>query len=253
LSTSSDTGVVRKGGGAARTLILVPALNESARLPAVLEQIRRVQPEADILVVDDGSTDDTAKRACETGAYVARHPFNLGYGAALQTGYQFAIARDYGWIVQMDGDGQHDPLFLESVMEPLRAGVADVVIGSRFLDDQSYRPPLERRIGSWLFGRLASVIIGKRITDPTSGYWALNRKAVSLCAGTSFPHDYPDADVLIGLHHAGVSITEVPVRMYAPEKGKSMHRGLKPIYYVFKMLLSIFVAMLREKPKPSEP
>jgi glycosyltransferase involved in cell wall biosynthesis len=231
-----------------RTLVVIPALNEAPRLPGVLGRIRELQPAVDILVIDDGSTDDTDAVARDAGAFVVRHPFNLGYGAALQTGYKFAVQRHYEMVIQMDGDGQHDPLNLDAVMEPVQNGSADVVIGSRFLDEKSYRPPLERRIGSWIFGKLASLITGKRITDPTSGYWALNRKAFDLCAGTPFPHDYPDADVLIGLHHAGLAIAEVPVRMYPPERGKSMHRGLRPFYYVFKMSLSIFVAMLRERP-----
>jgi len=235
-----------------RVLVVVPAFNESARLRNVLQAIhRQIESTADILVVDDGSGDATSEEALRAGALAARHPFNLGCGAALQTGYKFALERGYDFIVQIDADGQHDPSCLASVLAPVQEGKADIAIGSRFLWTGGYRSPIERRVGSWLFGQVATLFIGTRITDPTSGYRAMNRKALALCASDSFPHDYPDADVLINLHRAGVVITEVPALMHPRQGGHSMHRGLRPLYYMFKMSLSIFVALLRERPSPS--
>jgi glycosyltransferase involved in cell wall biosynthesis len=231
----------------ARILLLIPAYNEAARLRPLIRKTREILPETEILVVDDGSSDATASEASAGGAWVARHPFNLGYGAALQTGYRFAVERQYELLLQMDADGQHDPLCLRGLLEPVAEGRADVAIGSRFLENGSYESPAARRIGSALFGTLASIITGKRITDPTSGFWAMNRNAFELCASDAFPHDYPDADVLITLHRAGLRTVEVPVRMFPRAGGPSMHGGLRPFYYVFKMTFSIFVELLRKR------
>jgi glycosyltransferase involved in cell wall biosynthesis len=230
-----------------RILLVMPAYNEAARLRLLVRRVREIFPSADVLVVDDGSSDGTAGEARAGGAFVARHPFNLGYGAALQTGYRFAVERQYDFLLQMDSDGQHDPLCLVDVLEPVRNEEADVAIGSRFLSTNAYKSPVARRVGSALFGSLASAITGKRVTDPTSGFWAMNREAIRLCARDSFPHDYPDADVLIALHRAGLRMEEVPVRMFPRADGPSMHGGLRPFYYVFKMSLSIFLELFRKR------
>jgi len=183
---------------------------------------------------------------------VVSHPFNLGYGAALQTGYKYALKKDYGEIVQMDGDGQHDPSFIEALLEMIRKGDADVVIGSRFLDaegrraGQLYRAPFIRKLGMNFFRVITSLLIHQRVTDPTSGYQAMNRRVLEWVSSDKFPFDYPDADVIIMLHRAGFRIKEVPVRMFESQSKKSMHGGWKPLYYVFKMILSILVTLMRE-------
>jgi glycosyltransferase involved in cell wall biosynthesis len=230
-----------------RILVILPAFNEATRVRPIVERVREIVPAADVLIVDDGSSDDTAREAGSGGAFVARHPFNLGYGAALQTGYRFALERGYDFLLQMDSDGQHDPGCLPDLLEPVRQGRADVCIGSRFLSNQGYRSTIARRIGSALFGALTSAITKKHITDPTSGFWSMNRAALERCARDSFPHDYPDADVLIALHRAGLRMEEVGVRMFPRADGASMHAGLRPLYYVFKMSLSIFVELLRKR------
>jgi glycosyltransferase involved in cell wall biosynthesis len=231
-----------------RLLVLVPAYNEGPRLEPLLRELVRKRPGVEVLVVDDGSTDDTESRALAAGARVARHPFNLGYGAALETGYRFAWIRGYDLLVQLDGDGQHDPAFMDELLAPIREARADVVVGSRFLASSSYRPSRARRIGSALFGWLASRLTGRPITDPTSGYWAMNRKAVSALVGGALPHDYPDADILIGLHYAGLRLVEVPVPMSSVKGKRSMHAGLRPFYYVFKMSLSVLLTVLGRRP-----
>lgn len=234
-----------------RLLVIVPAFNEAERLVKVLDAVHDIRTDADILVVDDGSDDATSAVALSANAFAARHPFNLGCGAALQTGYKFAMENGYDFIIQIDADGQHDPCCLGSILEPVEQGRADVSIGSRFRWEGGYRSTPERRLGSWVLGKLASAIIGHKITDPTSGYRAMNRKALALCAHDTFPHDYPDADVLITLHRAGIVIEEVPALMHPRAGGLSMHRGLRPFYYIFKMTLSIFVALLRGRPAVS--
>jgi len=197
-------------------------------------------------VINDGSQDATAALAAAAGAIVVSHPFNMGYGVTIQTGYKYAQSHGYDYLAQIDGDGQHDATFLPALLAPLLSGEADFVLGSRFLGEESYEPSLARRMGMAFFRGLVRLITGLPITDCTSGYQAFNRPVIEFFCRDIFPVDYPDADVLITLHRAGFHISELPVRMYAAE-GKSMHSGLKPIYYVFKMTLSIFVTLIRSR------
>jgi glycosyltransferase involved in cell wall biosynthesis len=229
-----------------KTLILIPAYNEGDQIARVIEGIYQVAPDNDILVVDDGSVDNTVSVARRAGATVVSHSFNLGYGAAIQTGYKFAHRHGYDFLAQIDGDGQHDPAFIPQLLDPVKNGEVDFVVGSRFLAAESYTPSVPRRIGMAFFRWLVSWIVGTRITDCTSGYQAFNRDVISLFTRDLFPVDYPDADVLITLHRAGFRIRELPVRMFASQNSKSMHNGLKPIYYMFKMLLSVFVTLIRD-------
>ncbi|WP_269845125.1 glycosyltransferase family 2 protein [Geothermobacter hydrogeniphilus] len=228
-------------------LILIPAFNEAGNLLGVIGRIREVVPGADLLVVDDGSTDATARVARQAGTRVVSHPFNMGYGVAIQTGYKYALRQGYDCLVQIDGDGQHEPESILDLLAPLQAGEADFVLGSRFHDRASYRPPLARRVGMAFFRFLVRRIVGQPIVDCTSGFQAFNREVIRFLSSDLFPVDYPDADVLITLHRAGFRIREVAARMYANREGRSMHSGLKPLYYVFKMLLSIVVVMLRSR------
>ena len=238
---------------AKNTFVLIPAYNEEIRIASVIKGVKERCPNADVFVVDDGSKDRTRKEAWRAGAQVISHPFNLGYGAALQTGYKYALEKGYTELVQMDGDGQHDPSFMDPLLSVIRRGDADIAIGSRFLktaEDKSrgfaYKTSVFRKWGMDLFGTIASVVIKQKVSDPTSGYQAMSRKVLDWVTSDQFPVDYPDADVIIMLHRAGFRIREVPVRMYENPDGKSMHSGWKPIYYIFKMLLSILVTLLRK-------
>lgn len=228
-----------------KTLVIIPAYNEAPRIAVVIAGVRGVVADATIVVIDDGSCDGTATAAATAGATVLRHPFNMGYGVAIQTGYKYALAHDFDWLVQIDGDGQHDPAGIPALLEPLRSGTVDFVLGSRFLSGFSYRPPLLRRLGMTFFRRIVALVIRQPVSDCTSGFQAFNREVIGFFTSDLFPCDYPDADVLISLHLAGFRIREVPVHMSASASGKSMHSGIKPVYYVFKMLLSICVTLLR--------
>jgi glycosyltransferase involved in cell wall biosynthesis len=227
-------------------IILIPAFNEERRIAAVISGIKSAVPDADVLVVNDGSKDNTASAARQAGAIVVSHPFNMGYGAAIQTGYKYARDKEYAFLVQLDADGQHDPACIPELLSPVVEGKADIAIGSRFLGN-SYQPPFARRVGMALFRRIVSLVTGETVTDTTSGFQAFNRNVICFFATDIFPVDYPDADMLIMLHREGFRITEVPVRMFENSEGKSMHSGLKPVYYMFKMLLSIGVTLMREK------
>lgn len=230
-----------------KTVVLIPAYNEERQIAAVIARVRLSAPECDILVVNDGSRDKTAEVASAAGATVVSHPFNMGYGVAIQSGYKYAHSKGYDFLVQIDGDGQHDPAFIPALLEPVISGETDFALGSRFLQQESYRPSFSRRLGILFFRRLVSILIGREITDPTSGYQAMNREVIGFFTGDIFPCDYPDADMLVTLNMAGFRLRELPVRMFANQEGKSMHSGLKPLYYVFKMCLSILVTLLRRR------
>lgn len=229
-----------------KTLILIPAYQEQSRIAAVLAGLRKSFSQADVLVVDDGSTDGTAREARRMGALVVRHPFNLGYGAALQTGYIFASRRGYELVAQLDADGQHEPADLEALLDPLKRGSADLAVGSRWLNPSGYRTSLARRLGSRFFSALSSLASGQKFSDPTSGFKAVSVPLIRLFASRVFPSDYPDADFLFWLKRQGYRVTEVPVRMYANSKDQGMHSGWKPLYYLFKVLLSFGLNYFRK-------
>jgi glycosyltransferase involved in cell wall biosynthesis len=227
------------------TLAVIPAFNEEATIAAVIDRLRAAAPDLDVLVVDDGSRDATAARARERGAAVVSHVFNLGYGAALQTGYKWAERSGYGYLVQMDADGQHDPADVPRLLAPLRAGEAEVVIGSRFVAASTYRMGFARSVGRVFFQRVLVAFGGARVADPTSGFQALARRAFGFCCGDFYPSDFPDIDVLLLLPRHGFRIVEVPVEMApSPPARVSMHTPLREFYYTYKLLLSTFRSAL---------
>lgn len=229
-----------------KILVIIPAFNEQEQIASVVQRVKREMPEGIVLVVNDGSTDQTEARARAAGAKVLSHPFNMGYGVTLQTGYKYALKYRFDFVAQIDGDGQHDPRYLPILLQEVQEGRVDAVIGSRFLGEGNYQGAWTRRIGIYLFRFVASRLCGQKITDPTSGYQALSRKALEFCVLDSFPGDYPDADVLVLMHRAGLRIREVLVRMHPNANGKSMHSGLKPLYYIYKMCLSITLNLVRK-------
>ncbi len=228
------------------TLLLIPACNEAGRIGTVIDSIRATRLPLDVLVVDDGSRDETAAEARRHGAHVLRHPFNLGYGTALHTGYQFARRHGYQRVVQMDADGQHDPCSLVALLEGLDNG-ADVVVGSRYRTDHPPATSWLRRVGSTMFAWIVRRWTGIAITDPTSGYQALSQRALAEVTKDTFPEDYPDADVLISHARAGLRLVEVPAVMHPRLGGVSMHRGGKAAYYGYKMFLTLCLMPVRRR------
>lgn len=230
-----------------KILVLIPAFNEEKNIEQTVKSVLAKKPESVVLVVDDGSQDQTAQIALKTGAIVLSHSFNLGYGVALQTGYKYALTRNFDLIVQMDADGQHDPRFIGDLIKPLSKDEADLVIGSRFLR-YSYKMPLVKKIGILIFRFLIRVITDYKITDPTSGYRAFKPTLLKILVTDIYPTDFPDADLLITLIRGGVRVKEVPVKMYQPPKNKKpMHQGIVAFYYIFKVFLSVLIGLLRSK------
>lgn len=233
-----------------RIVIVIPAFNESGRVGATVRDVAAALPRADIVVVDDGSSDDTASEARQAGAVTLSLPVNSGYGAALQTGYKYAVRHGYSIVGQIDADGQHRAEFLPAMLAALTDGV-DVVIGSRFLDgDGHYRPSLARGFGMRLFARIVSIATRQHLSDPTSGMQFMRMAVARFFCSSVYPTDYPDADILILLHRSGYHIHEVGVQM-RPSSGKSMHSGHHSLYYIYKMTLSILVTLLRSRSRRS--
>ena len=236
-----------------RIVAVVPAFDEEGAIASVVDEIRAFDPAIDVVVVDDGSSDATTASATEAGAAVVRLPFNLGIGAAVQTGFRYALEQDYDVAVRLDGDGQHDPSELPKLLAPLARDEADVVTGSRFRDDdgEGYRAPFARRLGISWFARLVSLLSGQRVTDTTSGFQALNRRGIALFA-SDYPSDYPEVEATVLLLKHRLRLVEVPVRMREREHGSSSITFLRSLYYAIKVTLALLVAMGRRYAVPSE-
>jgi glycosyltransferase involved in cell wall biosynthesis len=235
-----------------RRVALVPAFNEEANVGRVVDEIRAFDPSLDIVVVDDGSYDRTAAVAHEHGATVVRLPFNLGIGGAVQTGFRYAFEQGYDLAVRLDGDGQHDPSQLDRVLAPVVSGEADIAVGSRFAEDrEGYRSSRSRRVGIRLLAWVVSRIVGRRVTDTTSGFQALNRRAIELFAH-DYPHDYPEVEATIMVSRHRLRSVEVPVSMRERGGGRSSITALRAVYYMVKVLLAIFVGLFRRNVVPEE-
>jgi glycosyltransferase involved in cell wall biosynthesis len=236
-----------------RLLAIVPAYNEEGMIARVVRDIDRHAPAFNVLVVDDGSVDSTAKEAEEAGAIVLRHPFNLGIGGAMQSGYKYALAHGYDVAVQVDGDGQHKSEYLPEMLDALHTedAEADMVYGTRFRGDPGYKVPFGRRLGNLIFSLVLTAITRQKITDPTSGFRMVNRRGIELFA-RDYPHDYPEVEAILMLHNNRLRIHEVQVRMNARGFGRSSIDYPRAAYYMMKVMLALFVGLLRRRPDALE-
>ena len=228
-----------------RLVAVVPAWNEEAAIGKVVDEIRAFDPTAEVVVVDDASSDGTAAVAERHGATVLRLPFNVGIGGAVQTGLRYAVDAGYERAVRLDGDGQHDASQIPRILAPLESGEADLVIGSRFVDPSgTYRPPFARRMGIRVFARLVSVLGGQRVTDTTSGFIALDRTGIELFAA-QYPHDYPEVEATLVALRSGLRLAQVQVEMRERATGTSSITFIRSLYYIVKVTLALLVASLR--------
>jgi glycosyltransferase involved in cell wall biosynthesis len=226
-----------------RVLIIVPAFNEARSLPALIRSLHSRCAGCDVVVIDDGSTDGT-REVLAGLARVVSLPCNLGIGGAVQTGLQIALREDYDLAMQVDGDGQHPADEVGKLLAALHESGCDMVVGSRFRTAGGFKSTVARRMAIHLFSALLSRICGTRITDATSGFRLMNRRAIQLLA-RRYPEDYPEVEALVVAHRAGLRIAEVPVRMSERTAGKSSIGSIKSLIYMVKVPLAIFMNLLR--------
>jgi glycosyltransferase involved in cell wall biosynthesis len=234
---------------ALRRVAIVPALNEEGSVGRVIDELRAFDPGLEVVVIDDGSADRTAEVARERGARVVELPFNLGIGGAVQTGFRYAWEHGFDLAVRVDGDGQHDPRELGAVLGPVLAGEADIAVGSRFAGREGYRSSRSRRVGIRLFAWTVSALVRQRLTDPTSGFQAVNRLGIRLFAA-DYPHDYPEVEATVMAFKHRLRLREVPVAMRERETGRSSITAVRSVYYMIKVTLATVIALFRRRAVP---
>ena len=238
-----------------RVLIILPAYNEAETIRNVIGTLRQEVPAYDVLVVNDGSGDQTAEvvQSCIKAfpnVDMVQLPFNLGIGGAMQTGYKYAFRKEYDIAVQCDADGQHPVDRIQDLVQHVEDGEADLVIGSRYVADTDYVPSLTRRVGKSLLSRFVDTLIGGGITDTTSGFRAANRKAIAAFCHF-YPDDYPEPESLVILHKWGLKTAEIPVNMKPRQGGRTSINPRRAAYYMIKVGLAILMDLIRKFPKSS--
>lgn len=234
-----------------KTLILIPAFNEEGSIGRVIRNIKKECGNVDILVINDGSRDNTVEVAEKAGAIVVSHIYNMGYGVSLQTGYKYAVDHNYEFIIQMDADGQHDVCNIGTIFNKLTRGKHpyDIVIGSRFIGERksSMKVGFAKKVAIGFFNMAIRLVTKKQFTDPTSGLQGLSRRAFTAYSlYDNFDTNYPDANIITKMLLNGYWMREVPAVMHERKTGVSMHSGLrKNIEYMFTVSLNIVVVVMQ--------
>ena len=234
-----------------KKLIIIPAYNESANIENTVKDIVNNAPDFDYVVINDCSTDNTLEICERNGFNVVNLPLNLGIGGAVQTGYRYAYNNSYDIAVQVDGDGQHDPTFLEKMAETMLAENADMLIGSRFIEKEGFQTSRARRMGITYFSWLIKLFTRKKITDPTSGLRMINSDIIKVFA-ESYPRDYPEPESVVHVIRLGKNVKEIPVIMRERQGGKSSIRFFSSIYYMIKVTVAILTELMRKIDRKKE-
>lgn len=229
-----------------KTLIIIPAYNEEENIGALLDELEGQYGEYDYLVINDCSRDGTRRLLKERGANFLDLPVNLGIGGGVQAGYMYALENGYEIAVQMDGDGQHLPAYLEAIVEPVRTGAADFAVGSRFIKNEGFQSSALRRVGIGFLSWWLRALTGVEVKDVTSGFRAVNRKGIELFSN-EYAQDYPEPEALTLAALRGLRIIEVPVQMKERVGGRSSISGLKTAYYMLKVTLALALTKLSNR------
>jgi len=227
-----------------RVLVIIPAYNESASILQVVAELRRIAPDYDHIVINDGSSDNTIQLLQGEGIPYLNLAINLGIGAVVQTGYCYALQQGYDYAIQLDGDGQHDPAYLQILLAPLVDNCCDLVIGSRFLGEGSYRSTALRRFGIACISQIIRLCCGVSIRDATSGFRGINRSLMEFYS-VSYAQDYPEPEAILAAALAGFTILEVPVGMRSRQGGISSIDGPSSLYYMIKVSLALLLLRLQ--------
>ncbi len=228
-----------------RVLVIVPAYNEEENIAGVIRDLMENYPEGDIVVVNDGSCDGTSGIVRRLGVTVIDLSYNLGIGGAMQTGFLHALAGGYDAAIQFDGDGQHNADEIRKIFRPHEKMNADLVVGSRFLSEGGFTSSLQRRLGAKILSFIVSTLVGKKITDTTSGFRFYSRRALEFF-GSNYPEDYPEVEAFILAHKKGLIIEEVPAEISPRKFGRSSITVPRAVYYMVKVLLAIFVDLMKK-------
>jgi glycosyltransferase involved in cell wall biosynthesis len=229
---------------AKQVLVLIPAFNEEGNVDGVIKEVQAAMPGTPILVVDDCSLDATRSLARMAGAKVLALPHHLGLGGCVQAGYRLAYELGYEYVIRVDGDGQHDPRDIPTVLKALERGDCEMVIGSRFVNGNGSHTSLLRAAGIVFFRAMLRPILGRPVHDPTSGYVGVNRTALALFSST-FPLEYPEIEALVVLQRKRFRFVEVPCRFRPRRAGRSTITAVKSLYYIIHVLLGVFVNILK--------
>lgn len=229
-----------------KKLIIIPAYNEEENIGSFLDKLEKAHNEYDYIVINDCSKDSTKSILKERGAPFLDLPINLGIGGGVQSGYLYALENGYDIAIQMDGDGQHLPEYLNNIVRPIEEGFADAVIGSRFIKNEGFQSSVMRRAGINLLSGLIKFLTGNRIYDVTSGFRAVNRKCIEAFAN-EYAQDYPEPEALVFSSTKGFKTIEVPVKMQERIGGASSITGLKTAYYMIKVTISLIIAKVSKK------
>ena len=228
-------------GGPMKKLIIIPAYNEADSIQKVVENLTLYYQAYDFIVINDCSIDNTVEILSQENVQYLDLSYNLGIGGAVQTGYIYAMKNGYDVAIQMDGDGQHDPQFLDALITPIENGQADVCIGSRFVECGGFQSSGIRRVGIRFLSLLIYICTGKRIKDVTSGFRAVNKRMIEFYA-KNYPQDYPEPEAIVMAIRNHAKVEEVPVVMHERENGSSSITLKKSIYYMIKVSLALLLA-----------
>lgn len=228
-----------------KKIIIIPAYNEQENIERTVNAIQKSAQGFDYVIINDCSTDSTRKICEEKGFDIVNLPINLGIGGAVQTGYKYAYENGYDVAVQVDGDGQHDPEFLNTMAKYLVEHQVDMVIGSRFIEKKGFQSSITRRMGIKFFSGLIKILTGKTITDPTSGLRMIGRNVMEIFS-RDYPRDYPEPESIVAVLRKNMKIEEIPVVMLERQGGVSSISPKKSIYYMVKVTLAILIERIRK-------
>lgn len=224
-----------------KVLVIIPAFNEEEAINNTINCLKNSNTQVDYCIINDCSTDSTELVCKQNNLNYISLPSNLGIGGGVQTGYKYAFQNDYDIAIQMDGDGQHNPVYISDLIEPIEKGLADMVIGSRFIEKEGFQSTAARKVGINILKNLIFICCGVKINDPTSGFRACNKKMIEFFA-RNYAQDYPEPEAIIAAKLHGFRLMEVPVVMSERQGGKSSINFFKSIYYMIKVSLAIIIS-----------
>lgn len=228
-----------------KILVIIPSYNEELNIIDVIKKVKEQEQEVDYLVVNDCSKDNTKEILINNNIPFLDLRINLGIGGCVQTGYKYAYENKYDIAIQIDGDGQHDPKYIKSLIQPIKNGEANMVIASRFINKEGFQSSFIRRLGiNWL-SFIIKLLIKEKVYDVTSGYRAIDKNLIKLFKD-DFAQDYPEPEAIINTYKNGYKIKEIPTKMLERQGGESSINSIKSIYYMIKVTIALLLCKIKD-------